>query len=245
VQLLEQTEHRPYPLPSSPWVMTQTWNSLLFAHWPVPVSLLQQYVPSVLTIDTYDNTAWIGVIPFEISHLRARGLPPIPFTSKFPEINVRTYVVNNNKPGVFFFSLDATNHLAVASARTFFHLPYYNANIHVDTQQNSVHYTSQRTHKDAMNAAFSAQYCPTSPIFQASNGSLDDWLTARYCLYTYYKNQLYRGEIHHAPWPLQQTEAEILNTAMHPILTSNILLTQPILHYVHQIKALFWLLEKI
>jgi uncharacterized protein YqjF (DUF2071 family) len=245
MQLLEQTKHRPYPLPSRPWVMTQTWNRLLFAHWPVPISLLQPYIPSAITIDTYGGTAWISVVPFEISHFCARGLPPIPFTSDFPEINVRTYVVNNDKPGVFFFSLDATNPLAVAGARTFFHLPYYNANIQADTQQSSVHYTSQRTHKNAPTAAFSAQYRPTSPIFYASNGSLDEWLTGRYCLYTYYKNQLYCGDIHHAPWPLQQAEAEIYTNAMHPILSSSILQTQPILHYAHQIKVLFWLLEKI
>ncbi|MEX2460597.1 MAG: DUF2071 domain-containing protein [Paenibacillaceae bacterium] len=245
MQLLEQTKHRPYPLSSRPWMMTQTWNRLLFAHWPVPISLLQPYIPSAITMDTYDGTAWISVIPFEISHLRARGLPPIPFTTYFPEINVRTYVVKDNKPGVFLFSLDATNPLAVTAARAFFYLPYYNANIQVVKQQNSVHYKSQRTHKNAPTASFSAQYRPTSPIFQAPQGSLDDWLTARYCLYTYHKNQLYRGEIHHAPWPMQQAEAEISNNAMHPLLSSNILQTQPILHYVHQITALFWLLEKI
>jgi uncharacterized protein YqjF (DUF2071 family) len=245
MQLLEQTKHRPYPLPSKAWIMTQTWNRLLFAHWPVPISLLKKYVPSALPIDTFDGTAWIGVIPFEISHLRARGLPPIPYTSYFPEINVRTYVVKDDKPGVFFFSLDATNPLAVAAARVFFHLPYYKAKIKAAEQQRSVHYSIHRIHKNAPPAAFSAQYRPISPIFQASKGSLDDWLTARYCLYSYYKNQLYRGEIHHAPWPLQQAEAEISNNEMHPILSAIILQSQPTLHYVDQIKALFWLLEKI
>jgi uncharacterized protein YqjF (DUF2071 family) len=245
MRLIEQTEHRPYPIPSRPWVMTQTWNRLLFAHWPVPLSLLQPYIPSAMTLDTFEGTAWIGVIPFEISHLRARGLPPIPYTSYFPEINVRTYVVKDNKPGVFFFSLDATNPLAVAAARTFFHLPYYNANIQADKQQNTVHYKSERTHKNAPPASFSTQYRPTSSIFQADKGSLDEWLTARYCLYTHYRNQLYRGEIHHAPWPLQHAEAEIHNNAMHPLLSPSILQSQPILHYVEQITALFWLLEKI
>jgi uncharacterized protein YqjF (DUF2071 family) len=132
MHVLEQTEHRPYPLPSKPWIMTQTWNRLLFAHWQVPISLLQPYIPSTLTIDTYEGIAWVGVIPFEISHLRLRGFPPVPYTTSFPEINVRTYVVKDNKPGVFFFSLDATNPLAVAAARTFFHLPYYNAKIEVN-----------------------------------------------------------------------------------------------------------------
>jgi uncharacterized protein YqjF (DUF2071 family) len=245
MNVIEQTEHRPYPLPSKPWIMTQTWNRLLFAHWPVPISWLSEYIPSAFTIDTYDGIAWIGVIPFEISHLHLRGLPPIPFTSHFPEINVRTYIIKDNKPGVFFFSLDATNPLAVAAARTFFHLPYYNASIQVDMQHGTVHYTSQRTHKKASPATFAASYHPVSPIFHASQGSLDEWLTDRYCLYTFTKNQLYRGEIHHAPWPLQHAEAEIIYNSMHPTLTSSILQTKPILHYVQQIKALFWLLDKI
>jgi uncharacterized protein YqjF (DUF2071 family) len=245
MNVIEQTEHRPYPLPAKPWVMTQTWNRLLFAHWPVPVSWLREYIPSAFTIDTFDGIAWIGVIPFDINHLRLRGLPPIPFTSYFPEINVRTYIIEDNKPGVFFFSLDATNSMAVAAARTFFHLPYFNAHIEVETQKNSVQYTNQRTNKNANPASFAASYRPTSPIFHASKGSLDEWLTARYCLYTCTKNQLYRGEIHHAPWPLQHAEAEIIHNTMHPILTSSILQTKPILHYVQQIKALFWLLDKM
>ena len=245
MHLLEQTEHRPYPLSTKPWIMTQTWNRLLFAHWPVPISALKAYVPPAFTIDTYDGVAWIGIVPFEISHLRMRGLPPVPYTSYFLQINVRTYVVMNNKPGIFLFSLDATNPLAVAAARAFFHLPYYNAKIDVDIEQDSLHYTSKRTHKNAPQADFSAKYKPISTHYQASIGSLDDWLTARYCLYTLNKKQLYRGEIHHAPWPLQQAEADISVNAMHPILSSSILQTQPLLHYVEQIKALFWLLEKI
>lgn len=246
MQLIEQTNHRPYPLSTKPWIMTQTWNRLLFAHWSIPISLLQPYIPANMTIDTYEGTAWIGVIPFEISDLRARGLPTIPFTSYFPEINVRTYVIKDNKPGVFFFSLDATNPLAVAAARAFFHLPYYKANIHVDRQQEgTIGYTSRRTHRKASPAFFSACYRPTSPIYQATQGSLEDWLTARYCLYTAYKKQLYRGEIHHAPWPLQQAEAEFTRNEMHPLLSAKILKTLPMLHYVERIKALFWLLEKL
>lgn len=245
MHLLEQTEHRPYPLSSKPWIMTQTWNRLLFAHWPVPISVLKAYVLPAFTIDTYDGIAWISIVPFEISHLRMRGLPPVPYTSYFPEINVRTYVVMDGKPGVFFFSLDATNPLAVATARAFFHLPYYNAKIDVNIQQDAIHYTSQRTHKNAPQAQFIAKYKPISPIFQASIGSLDDWLTARYCLYTSNKSQLYRGEIHHAPWPLQQAEAILSDNRMHPALSPSILQTQPILHYVEQIKALFWSLDKI
>jgi uncharacterized protein len=245
MQLLKQTEHRPYPLSTKPWVMTQTWNRLLFAHWPVPATLLKKYIPSAFTLDTYDGVAWISVVPFEISHLRIRRLPAIPYTTCFSEINVRTYIIKDNKPGVLFFSLDATNPFVVAAARRFFFLPYYNANIQLEKEQDWLQYTSLRTHKNADSARFSAKYRPSSPIFYASKGSLEDWLTARYCLYTFNKDQLYRGEIHHAPWPLQQAEVEIFDNTMHPLLHSNILQTKPVLHYTHRIKTLLWPLEKL
>ncbi|PWK15641.1 YqjF family protein [Tumebacillus permanentifrigoris] len=120
-------EHRPYPLPSTRWAMTQTWNRLLFAHWPIPVSALREQIPAELEIDTYDGVTYIAVVPFDMSDIRARYLPQIPYTNKFPELNVRAYVTRDGKPGVYFFSLDATNPLAVSVTQHLFSLPYYHA----------------------------------------------------------------------------------------------------------------------
>jgi uncharacterized protein YqjF (DUF2071 family) len=131
--MIPKTEHRPWPLPTKPSLMKQSWHDLLFAHWPVPFQTIRNMVPSPLDIDLYEGSAWVGVVPFHMSNIQLRGLPApaIPFTSKFPEINVRTYVTYGNKPGVYFFSLDATNLLAVKAARLSFKLPYFFSSISV------------------------------------------------------------------------------------------------------------------
>jgi len=109
--------------------MAQTWNDLLFAHWPVAPNVLRALVPPELPLDTYDGTAWLAVTPFHMTGIRARGLPPIPGLSRFPELNVRTYVILDGKPGVYFFSLDVTSRMAVWGARTFYRLPYFHAHM--------------------------------------------------------------------------------------------------------------------
>ena len=103
--------------------MTQIWHELLFAHWPISPERLRPLIPPVLALDTYEQQAWVGIVPFRMSYVRPRGVPPVPGLSAFPELNVRTYVTVNGIPGVYFFSLDAGNSIAVALARTLFHLP--------------------------------------------------------------------------------------------------------------------------
>jgi uncharacterized protein YqjF (DUF2071 family) len=128
-EMLENTSHRPWPLPKLPWIMKQKWHDLLFAHWPVPAEQLRSFVPEALPLDTFEGTAWIAVVPFSMSGIRLRGLPPVPGTSRFPELNVRTYITLGGKPGVYFFSLDAANALAVWGARRFYNLAYYLAEL--------------------------------------------------------------------------------------------------------------------
>ena len=116
--------HRPWPVPQKPWVMRQVWHDLVFAHWPVSVDQLRPLIPPGLQIDTYDGQAWIGVVPFRMSGIRPRLLPAVPWLSAFPELNVRTYVVADDKPGVWFFSLEAANLVAVTIARWWYCLLY-------------------------------------------------------------------------------------------------------------------------
>ncbi len=124
---LEHIEHRPWPLPQSSWIMGQTWEDLLFAHWRAPADQLRALLPGGLELDLYEDEAWIGVVPFRVSGLRARGLPPLPFVSSFVELNTRTYVTAGGKPGIWFFSLDASSELAVEAARFGYKLPYFRA----------------------------------------------------------------------------------------------------------------------
>ena len=109
--ILNQTAHRPWPMPTSPWVMTQTWHDLLFAHWPVDGVRLRALVPAEFPLDLYDGQAWLGIVPFRMANVGPRGVPSLPGVSAFPELNVRTYVRVADRPGVYFFSLDAASAL--------------------------------------------------------------------------------------------------------------------------------------
>ena len=124
--------------------MTQTWHDLLFAHWPIDPGLLARKLPVELPLDLFDDQAWIGVIPFHMTNVGPRGVPSLPGLSAFPELNVRTYVTLDGKPGVYFFSLDAASTLAVIGARTMFHLPYFRAAMSVHTDGRRVTYRSAR-----------------------------------------------------------------------------------------------------
>ncbi len=243
--ILQQVDHRPFPMPTGPWIMTQIWNTLLFAHWPVAPEILRPLVPSVLPLDTFDHQCWVAITPFYMTHVCPRGFPPIPRLSQFHEMNVRTYVVVNGIPGVHFFSLDASNLLAVALARSLFHLPYYNAKMFSNRTGETIHYRSQRTQPHAQSAEFIATYCPITPVFSAQRGSLEYWLIERYCLYTTLRDRVYRAHIHHGPWSLQAAELELeLNTMA---LASGIHLpnTTPLLHYAHRQEVLVWPLQQV
>ncbi|MCI3920968.1 DUF2071 domain-containing protein [Paenibacillus sp. TRM 82003] len=244
MDLSKQTEHRPWPLPSGPWVMKQSWNRLLFAHWEVAADRLRPLVPPQLELDTYDGKAWVAVVPFDMSGIRLRGLPPIPGTVAFPECNVRTYVTVQGKPGVYFFSLEAANALAVALARRFFHLPYFRADMRMAEAGGSIRYDSRRTHGGAPAAVFEGSYGPTSETYRAEAGSLEAWLTERYCLYTVHEGTVYRGDIHHEPWPLQRAEAELRANTLAAASGIELPNTAPLLHYASTLDVLIWPLAR-
>lgn len=243
MDLLKETAHRPWPVPDAPWVMAQTWHDLLFAHWPVPLSSIRSLVPDQLEIDTFDGQAWLGIVPFGMSGIRLRGLPPIPFTSRFPELNVRTYVTVEQKPGVFFFSLDAANLLAVTAAKALFHLPYYHAAMQVEITEGRVEYRSKRY--GTKKAEFLGSYHPISEPYHTEEGSLEHWLTSRYCLYTQHASQLYRCDIHHLPWPLQTATAEIPVNSMADVHGIQLPPTTPLYHFSKRLDVIVWPLQKV
>ena len=234
--------HRLWPLPNLPWVMKQTWNDLLFAHFPVAYDALRKLVPGVFPLDTYDGMCWIGVVPFHMTDIRLRGLPPIPGTDKFPELNVRTYVTIDGKPGVYFFSLDATNLLAIKVARTFYHLPYVQAKMKVRKHGDLLEFESKRKKGDAR---FVADYRPISETYFAEKGSFEEWLVERYCLYTLSRKGVpLRCDILHHPWLLQRAESKIKENTM---LSSQDIVVEdnsPILHYSKKLEVRMWPLVK-
>ena len=243
---ITDTEHRPWPVPSRPWIMTQTWHNVLFAHWPCPPDILRTLLPDVLAIDTFDGSAWVGIVAFRMTGIRLRGFPVVPIVDRFPEINVRTYVTLNDRPGVYFLSLDADNPLATAIAKPWFRLAYRNARIGFEMVGDKIKFESVRTEGGAPAAKFEATYRPASAARTFTAGSLENWLTERYCYYAPdRRGHLYCGEVHHAQWPLQQAQADIGANSM--ALSHGIYLpdSAPLLHYAHYMKALIWNVRRV
>ncbi len=244
--ILQDVVHRPYPLPAGPWIMTQSWHELLFAHWPFAPETLRPLVPPTLSLDTFEGQAWVGVVPFRMTNVHPRLTASVPGLSQFVEMNVRTYVTLNGIPGVYFFSLDASNRIAVRLARQFFFLPYFHAAMQCNNIKGTIHYRSHRFHHPPATADFVGSYRPTGPVFLAGRDSLEYWFTERYCLYTVVRgNQVYRAHIHHPRWPLQAAELEIINNTVALADGIHLPETAPLLHYARQQDVLVWPLRRV
>jgi uncharacterized protein len=238
---LRSVTHRPWPLPVGPWVMTQTWHDLLFAHWPIAVDFMRSLVPGQLELDTWDGQCWLGVVPFWMSNVRGRGLPGIPGVTTFPELNVRTYVTHGGKPGVYFFSLDAASDPAVRAARIFYHLPYFHAKMRSEIHGAEIAYSSVRKHG---HAEFVGRYKPNAPVELRQAGTLEHWLSERYCLYTVHRGSIYRGEVHHQAWPLQNAEARIERNTMAAAAGLELPNRSPLVHFAKRLDVLIWPLRR-
>jgi uncharacterized protein YqjF (DUF2071 family) len=234
-------------MPAAPWLMTQTWHDLLFAHWPVEPRALARLIPAGFSPDTFDGRAWIGVVPFRMSNVAPRGVPPLPGLSAFPELNVRTYVRVGSKPGVFFFSLDASNPFAVATAFLAFNLPYYTARMRVERRGDRIHYSSLRLSSFASaRAELEARYEPVGDPSAPAPGSLESFLTERYCLYArFHTGRPYRLEIHHPPWPLQRAAAELPRNTMAEAAGIRLPDVEPLLHFARRQDMVAWAPESL
>ncbi len=222
--------------------MAQTWHDLLFAHWPIPPEVMRALVPSQLLLDLFDGQCWLGIVPFWMSGVRARGLPPIPGASRFPELNVRTYVTLGGKPGVYFFSLDAANMPAVCAARAFYHLPYFYASMKAEAATEEIVYTSTRRDQEA---EFRGRYRPCAAARLREPGTVERWLTERYCLYAVHHGKVFRGEIHHKPWPLQDASTEISVNSMAAAAGISLPHSPPLLHFARRLDVLIWSLRRV
>jgi len=245
-EILGVRKHRPWPLPDGPWLQAQTWEDLLFAHWPVAPEVLSPHVPPQLPLDIYDGSAWISVTPFVVSGLRPRGTVAVPGLSRFPETNVRTYTTVDGKPGIWFFSLDADSTFAVKAARQSYRLPYFHARIDVQQAAGRVRYSLERDAPEARPAELRALYWPNGDVYHAEPGSLDYFLTERYCMYTLDEEQrVLTGEIHHPPWPLQHAEASMPVNTMGLELELELPDPPPFLQFARRQEVLIWPLREV
>lgn len=220
--------------------MFQRWHELLFAHWQVPADDLRRHLPPELDLDLFERQAWLGVIPFRMSGVRLRGMPPLPGLSAFLELNVRTYVRHGEQRGVWFLSLDAANRPAVRAARRWYNLPYFEAAMNLEERGGEIAYSSHRTHRGAPPAEFLARYGPVGPEQRAGRGTLEEFLMERYYLFTGSRHGLSLGEIHHQPWALQPARADIATNTMAQ--ASGLRLEGPplALHFARRLDVRIW-----
>jgi uncharacterized protein YqjF (DUF2071 family) len=239
--------HRPWPMPERSWLMTQTWHDLLFAHWRIDPAVLRPRVPQAFELDLFEGTAWIAVVPFRMANVGVRGLPGVPSATAFPELNVRTYVHAGGRPGVFFFSLDAASRIAVHVARVAVHLPYFHAGMELTSRDEWIGYVSRRRAGPGEAAAtFVGRYRPSGPPAFPIPGSLEYFLTERYCLYTTDAGgRPYRLEIHHPPWPVQPAVLETSANTMLDAAGFRLAATPELVHFAARQDVVAWWLERI
>ena len=237
--IILHTDHRTWALPTARWAYYQEWNRVLFLHWKVSATELQKLLPKRLTLDLHEGSAWISLVPFTMEKIRPNGIPAFSPISNFHEINVRTYVTTEGKPGVYFLSIEAQKYLSAYIARKASGLPYEKSAIIREINNIKHAYTSVNQKKAFhLNATFETG----NPITDKT--PLDIWLTERYCLYLDDNNQVYRYQIHHHPWALQEVQINNLTTAYN---IGNISLHTPpdLAHYSEGVQVIAWKREKV
>jgi hypothetical protein len=246
LEYLVRTSHRPRPLPSGRWLTRQRWNDLLFAHWPVSALSVEPLLPAGLEVDTFQGSAWLGVMPFWMDRIKVRGLPPIPGARSFPDPSLRTYV-REERPGtqgVFCLSLDSSNLLAVGAGRAMFRLPYYWAEMQMEQRtEREFSFFSRRRFADKQ-VIFKARYRglgPSPRLTDIRPGTLEYFLMERYCLFS--SNQAgepIRANLHHVSWSLEEAEAEIEQNDLAEVLGLRLPNQEPVLHYTRRLAVYVW-----
>lgn len=230
IRILKETQHRPFPCPTGKWAYYQEWNKAVFLHYEVPLSALEKFVPQQFEIDTFQGKAYISLVAFTMQKIRPRLLPAVKPISDFDEINIRTYIRNDGKPGVYFLSMEAGKTISAQIAKAFSGLPYEKAAMFRTAEK----YISSHLGKRFF---FEANY--TIGSVKEPKTELDDWLTERYCLYLDRKNRCYRYDVHHLPWRIQTIK--FANLAVDYRL-GDIQLTSDynLCHYAEGVKVLAW-----
>jgi len=224
---LARVDHRPWQLPEGAWAQGQTWNDVLFAHWRAERERLRRLLPPELELELYDGSAWLGVVAFRVTSTRVRGLPPVPFVSTFGQLNVRTYVTDGERPGIWFFSVRVTSRLVVEAMKRFYRLPAVRARVAV---------SPQRVDADG----FEAAYVAAGAGLETNSGTLEHFLVERYCQYTADGGRLYRAQVHHAPWHVWPAEGSVAGRSLAPAALEG----DPHLLAATRQDALVWPLEE-
>lgn len=234
--IISETSHRPYDLPKGEWVYYQEWNRAIFLHWKVPFEVLRELVPSRLNIDIFEGNCYVSLVMFTMEKIRPRYLPSVGIVSNFDEINLRTYIDNDNRKGVYFLNIEAGKSLSTFIARSISGLPYGKSKI----ERTAKRYSSINAKKGF---GLDVEFEVKETIDNKSE--LDRWLTERYCLYLDSGNDLYRYDIHHKEWTLRNVDIKKLDIN-YMIGGIDLRKSPPLMsHYSDGIEVLAWKREEI
>jgi uncharacterized protein YqjF (DUF2071 family) len=233
--ILLDIEHRPFEFPKGKWIYYQEWNNALFLHWKIPFEILRELVPEKLNIDTFDGNAYVSLVAFTMEKIRPRHLPSVSFISDFAEINLRTYIDDDNKKGVYFLNIEAEKSLSVFIAKQLSGLPYEKSNL----SRTATTFTSKNPKKGFhLDTDFEIKELITEKT------ELDQWLTERYCLYLKENETCYRYDIHHKEWEI--TTIELKKLKLNYELKKLNLTSEPDLtHYSNGVQVVAWKRSKI
>ncbi len=223
--------------PGTP-VMHQRWEDLLFLHWSFEPEALRPLIPDALEIDTFDGKAWVGITPFHLEDVRPSMLPAVPGLSSFDELNVRTYVVHKNQPGIWFFSLDASKLISAVAARIFFMLPYYRASI--DFCRESARFDFDLNRAGPPHARFQGTWGPGERLRDPDRDSLAFFLVERYGCFQAEGRSVYQTRIYHHPWILDEARVERLSSTMLTALGLPEPNSDPLLHFSKSLEVEVW-----
>ncbi len=230
---------------SAAWVLAMEWRDALFLHWRIDPAALRARLPPGVEVDRYDGSAWAGVVAFRIAGARLRAVPAALGCAAFGEVNVRTYVVADGKPGVWFLSLDAASPAVVEAARRVVHLPYYRARITTRFAPDGAAYACERSDGRAPPARFSATAYYSGGERRAAASSLEHFLVERYCFYTVDpRGRTVRGDVAHEPWPLRDARAELGANTLLAAARLEPLAAEPLVHASAGVAARAWRLSR-
>lgn len=241
-----RTSSKPRPLPSGRWSVTQRWNDLLFAHWPVSAAQMTSLLPEELETDLFGGSAWLGIVPFWLDRVKMRSFPLLPGARPFPDLNVRTYVRDKatRTPGVFCFSLDVSSFLAVAVARLCYELPCHWAEMRMEQRSEREFAFYSRRRFMGQKVIFKARYRglgPTAKTAELHPGSFESYITERNCLFsTNREGRAMRAPLHMIPWPLEEAEAEIERNGLAAAIGIELPAIEPVLHYSRRMAIYVW-----
>ena len=237
--IIRNASHRPWALPSGRWSYYQEWNDALFLHWAVPAAVVQALLPPGLIVDTIEDTSWVSLVAFTMERIRPRGLPAISLISDFHEVNLRVYVIKDNKPGVYFLNIEAQKTISVLVSRALSGLPYEKALITRTQNGHTRSFVSQNAFKGFY---LEAQYEIDKIPYKRT--VLDKWLIERYSLYLNTGGQLYRYDIHHQEWNVRQLKLQKLNVRYR---IGNLVLnsTPDLYHSSEGVRVVAWKRRKV